>query len=259
MKLVKKIIIVIFSLLMAYKVLLFPNRPFKRKNIFTFWEPIKQIPGYISLCIKTWKKFLPEYQINILDYKKAKSFIGEPLFSNIICNNLSIMHNSDAIRVALLKKYGGIWIDADTILLNDKIIKNFRKFELSMIWEEEKKFHYIALIYTKKNSFIMSEWQNKIINKIAEFKHFLSNETNFLEFNKIYKNFTKYDFLGNSIIDPIINEGKHKNFFHINSNLTKVFPELFYIRNDSMTHKEKYILFYFQKRNPQIILNILNQ
>ena len=42
------------------------------KIIFTFWEPKENIPGYLKLCIKTWKKFLPEYKIIILDYKKTR-------------------------------------------------------------------------------------------------------------------------------------------------------------------------------------------
>ena len=37
------------------------------KQIFTFWEPKDRMPEYLQLCIETWKKFLPDYKINILD------------------------------------------------------------------------------------------------------------------------------------------------------------------------------------------------
>ena len=55
------------------------------------------------------------------------------------------MVQSDAIRVAMLNKYGGIWIDADTIILNDEIIKYFQKYEMAMVWEEKLFIHYIFL------------------------------------------------------------------------------------------------------------------
>ena len=101
------------------------------KNIFTFWEPREKIPGYILLCIKTWKKFLPEYQIQILDYEKVKKYLGKELFSQIICKNMTLPIQADAIRVAILKKFGGIWMDADTIILNEEL---FERFNLSILF-----------------------------------------------------------------------------------------------------------------------------
>ena len=112
---------------------------YHKNKIFTFWEPKNNIPGIIRLCINTWKKFLPSYKIIILDFKKAENYLGKSLFEEIICKNLSLMVQSDAIRVAILNKYGGIWLDADTIILNDKIIKQFQNYELGMIWEKKKK------------------------------------------------------------------------------------------------------------------------
>ena len=46
------------------------------KRIFTFWEPIDNMPEYISLCIETWKKFLPEYEIVLLDYNNLDKWLG---------------------------------------------------------------------------------------------------------------------------------------------------------------------------------------
>ena len=119
-----------------------------KKIIFTFWEPKEKMPGFLKLCIKTWKKNLPDYKIIILDYKQAKYYIGENLFSKLICNNMSRMVQSDAIRVAILNKFGGIWMDADTIILNDEIIKYFQNYNFAMIWEEKLLLHYISFIYS---------------------------------------------------------------------------------------------------------------
>ena len=49
-------------------------------RLFTFWEPKEKMPAYIRLCMQTWKKFLPECEVVLLDYsnleecKKHKTF-----------------------------------------------------------------------------------------------------------------------------------------------------------------------------------------
>ena len=58
------------------------------KYIFTFWEPKDKIPGFLKLCIKTWKRFLSNYKIIILDYKLSEYYLGKELFSEIICKNV---------------------------------------------------------------------------------------------------------------------------------------------------------------------------
>ena len=110
-----------------------------KKLIFTFWEPHEKIPGYLILCIKTWKKFLPDYEIKILDYKRVIDYLGETLFSKIVCKDLTLPIQVDAIRVALLKKFGGIWMDADTIVLNGEFLKELKEFELIMLGDAKTK------------------------------------------------------------------------------------------------------------------------
>lgn len=37
------------------------------KNIYTFWEPAANMPGYIRLCIETWKKAFPGREVLVLE------------------------------------------------------------------------------------------------------------------------------------------------------------------------------------------------
>ena len=70
----------------------------KNKKIFSFWEPIKKMPGYIHLCIKTWKKFLTEYEIHILDFKGVKHYLGNDIYSNIICVLSQLLTNQELLN-----------------------------------------------------------------------------------------------------------------------------------------------------------------
>lgn len=41
-----------------------------QNRIFTFWESNSTIPMYLKLCMETWEKYLPEYEIVFLNYSK---------------------------------------------------------------------------------------------------------------------------------------------------------------------------------------------
>ena len=79
------------------------------------------------------------------------------------------MVQSDAKRIAILNKYGGIWMDADTIITNNKFIKNFTKYELSMV-NSKSGFQFIAFIYASKKSVIINEWLKQIIHNVKKYK-----------------------------------------------------------------------------------------
>lgn len=48
-----------------------------KNKIFTFWEPSKHIPSYIKLCMQTWTKFLPDYEIVVLDYSNLDEYLSK--------------------------------------------------------------------------------------------------------------------------------------------------------------------------------------
>ena len=224
-----------------------------KKNIYTFWEPKEKMPGYLQLCIKTWKKFFPGYNITILDYETTKNLLGETLFFNIICKKMAKSKQADAIRVALLKKYGGIWMDADSIILNSEFIKKFHNYELGMIGFKEYQFQFIGFIYGKENCSILNEWLEEIITRVKIYKNSLKYRNNSNYWKKIYEKADSFDYLGNGIIDPLLKNISNKKFFRLESNTINPLPERNYFKGSSLNDKEKYRLFYFQKGNPNII------
>ena len=220
----------------------------KKKFIFTFWEPHEKMPGYLKLCIKTWKKFLPDYDIKVLDYKNVKDYLGENLFSNIICKTMPLKIQADAIRVALLKKFGGIWLDADTIITNGQFIKKLKYYELIMLGEEKNKIQNIGFIASSSNSSIINEWLKEIIKKVNQYK-----ENNF-DLKKKRKKM-KWNYLGNGIIDRLVNNSTGKTFFRLDRNKMNAFPEIKYFENSSLSNNQRYKKFYFRKGDPQFVIN----
>ncbi|EDO8846915.1 hypothetical protein GM848_08840 [Campylobacter coli] len=91
------------------------------KTIWTFWEPKDKMPGYVKLCIETWKVFFSDYRVVILDYSNLHNFLPKDFYDESLYENFSLPKQADAIRAAVLFLYGGIWLDADTIITSSKI------------------------------------------------------------------------------------------------------------------------------------------
>lgn len=132
--------------------------------VYTFWEPRESIPYYLRLCMETWKKFLPNATIVLLDYKN----IGELLDVRELGLNLfgdrrfSPMHISDALRVALLAKRGGVWLDIDTIILSSDAEKYFfpdEKHRTIFFGDTNGAGCYTAFINTPPAAFCMTLWR----------------------------------------------------------------------------------------------------
>jgi hypothetical protein len=87
--------------------------------MWVYWEKVNgsDIPPYIDLCMEIIKKNGSRFfRVTFLNEKNIFDFIPD-LRSDI--NDLPIALKTDYIRIKLLHIYGGIWIDADTILMSN--------------------------------------------------------------------------------------------------------------------------------------------
>lgn len=173
-------------------------------NIFTYWTGYKC--AYIELCLESMKKHLENCNLHILNETNIKNYIPE-LPKKI--NKLPVYQQSDIIRVYLLYKYGGVWMDADTILLKDPTklfdIKNndyvgFGNSYLSNKCGYPRPSN--GVMASRKKGVLISKIKQKIDNKILD----ISNEEQYPYFS-----------FGKKIIWECIEELQQKNnykYFH---------------------------------------------
>ena len=82
------------------------------KIIWIYWhQGWDNAPDIIKICKKSWIKKNPEWDVRALDFKSINHFVDINLEKNIL-KSLCIAHQSDLIRLGLLEKYGGVWVDA---------------------------------------------------------------------------------------------------------------------------------------------------
>ena len=130
------------------------------KNIWIYWhDGWDKAPYTISICAKSWFKNNPEWNVKLLDSKYVKNFIDIEVKDNIF-KELCIAHKSDLIRLLLLKKYGGVWVDASLFCITplDIWLEKFLSSGIFM-FESSTKSTIIAnwFIAAKKNNIFIKK------------------------------------------------------------------------------------------------------
>jgi hypothetical protein len=87
----------------------------KRKDeeiVYTFWEG--QMPAYIKFCLETW-----QFPFTVLNYDNLNEHTDIDIES---VQQYSLPQISDIVRAHVLRDNGGWWLDADTIMVTDKLM-----------------------------------------------------------------------------------------------------------------------------------------
>ena len=180
--------------------------------LWVYWENKdgKPTPPIIELCLEIMKlrlsknfNFIKLDQNNIIDY------IPEIIKRKSILDKLIIAHRVDYYRVLLLNKYGGLYLDADIIVLND----------LNDIIDKLKDYDYIGFGctgyqctngYGTPSNWAMASKPNGIL--ISRLKNHLENILDNISQDKIdYHTFGKLAIW--HILQNLINKENYK-YYH---------------------------------------------
>lgn len=163
--------------------------------IWIYWENINRnkYPTFIKLCIDSMKKHLGiKYNLIFLNEKTVKNYLSN-LRDDF--DNLKIAQKVDYYRIALLHKYGGIWIDADIIVMRD-FDPIFQKLDEGYDYVGfgctgyECDYGYFRpsnwVMGAKKNSILMAKCLEKLNKKLdSRNKNQLQNDSTYHDYGKI--------------------------------------------------------------------------
>lgn len=88
------------------------------KCIHYIWLGGKKKPRIIKKCIKSWKKFFPDW--NIIEWNESNLDLDLCEFTRQAYDNQKYAFAADVFRFDILNKYGGLYFDTDV-----KVIKSF--------------------------------------------------------------------------------------------------------------------------------------
>lgn len=142
------------------------------KIIWSYWDD-DNIPEFINICYKNWVKFAPNYQVNLLTKSNAEKYLD---INYDGWKELPAYRQSDIIRLLLLKKYGGVWIDASTFLLDNPdnfIHKNNLTLFTTPRTNKDDPVYENWFISAPKNNIIISKWTDEVIDGLKKQKKYI--------------------------------------------------------------------------------------
>ena len=133
----------------------------KEKNIredspiWVMWyQGIKNAPQIVQSCIRSIIRNRAKHHVYILDKYNLENYIKLPSFIIEKFNNrrFSVTHFSDIVRLALLCKYGGYWIDSTYFISSPIININTTFYSLKLNYD-----------YIHKNPYFICKWAGNFL------------------------------------------------------------------------------------------------
>ena len=155
------------------------QNPINCKKIWIlWWQWIDNAPDLVKICVSSIKKHSCWYEIILLDKYNYKNYVNLPNFilKKVEKKQITITHLSDIIRMALLKDYWWIWVDA-TIYINNDIFDKFNDVNFNSI--------YLSSNPIEKWCSFLLRWRSD--NRIFHFCYDF-----FVEYNKYYSKQINY-------------------------------------------------------------------
>lgn len=150
--------------------------------VWRYWEQgWDNAPFVVNHCTQSIRHYAKEFEVKDLDADSVKDYIDLPRFLDEK-NDYPIQLRSDLIRLLLLKKYGGVWIDA-TVFLNNSLLSFLNQINSNFFMffrDKTKNAPSSWFLCSKKNSYICDRM-------LENFQCVLESDE-FYNTNKIYFN-----------------------------------------------------------------------
>jgi phosphorylcholine metabolism protein LicD len=217
----------------------------KKPYLWQYWDNIdgKSTPSYISLCLKTVDVHCSNsFEVVRLNKDNIYKYIPEIKKYKDKMEKLIIAHKVDIYRILLLHKYGGLYIDADTICLRDPIeiidkLDNSDFVGFGCTGDICKLGYGMPsnwILASRPNSILISRVLKNILNKLENKKNFDYHDLGKLviweELQDLLKNH-KYNYFH---YPNKIDGSRDRNGYWIDSNLVFSNKKIEYEEEDNM-------------------------
>lgn len=113
----------------------------EEKNIWVFWDKgLENAPPVVRLCIESMKKHSNGATVHLLTRENLKEYLEIPGFimEKYEKGYMTLAFLTDYMRISLLEKYGGLWLDATVLVSHDIPGDIFKKKLFSLHTPYEK-------------------------------------------------------------------------------------------------------------------------
>ncbi|MFW5612778.1 MAG: capsular polysaccharide synthesis protein [Prevotella pectinovora] len=129
-----------------------PNSGKRRESavsriIWSAWlQGLDNAPEMVNVCLESHQKHLPGYEFRVLDMENYRQWVELPEWveEKYARGMIPAALFSDVLRVAVLKRYGGVWMDASVLCTG------FDNQQLQKQWAEVENSRFAVFRYYRK-------------------------------------------------------------------------------------------------------------
>lgn len=104
-----------------------------------WWQGIDNAPDLVKVCYKSVIDNLKDWDIILITENNYKDYVSFPDFilEKLSNGQITLTHFSDLLRLELLIKYGGLWLDATVLCTGSNIPKSILESDL-FVYQAQK-------------------------------------------------------------------------------------------------------------------------
>ena len=152
------------------------------------------MPAYLSLCMDTWYKFIPNLKLQIINHDNWGEYVGR-IYDLDKLKTFSLAMQSDAVTAAVLSELGGVFFDIDTVVTSSDILSLLELAPKSLVHfgqPNHRAGHLAVMKCDTPNNPIINAWKDTCKARIL---------------NKPEK--IDWSYLGNGILTPLERDNKY--------------------------------------------------
>lgn len=124
-----------------------PRESAVSRIIWSAWlQGLDNAPEMVNVCLESHQKHLPGYEFRVLDMDNYRQWVELPEWveEKYARGMIPAALFSDVLRVAVLKRYGGVWMDASVLCTG------FDNQQLQKQWTEVENSRFAVFRYYRK-------------------------------------------------------------------------------------------------------------
>jgi hypothetical protein len=145
-----------------------------RIPVWSFWDS-DELPFLVQKCVSSWERHLDskKYKIVLLSESTVHQYLSSDIFDGLPnSEQLQKANLSDFVRLSLLQKYGGIWLDATVYLKSDlSFLDEYNGFYAPRLPYIDTQVVQVWFISAAKNNEIINKWLASYKAKLIENKN----------------------------------------------------------------------------------------
>jgi len=134
--------------------------------IWSYWHNHSSLPKTVRLATKSWATYAPDFEVRLLSQETWSTYVDSAELDTKLAK-LDSKKFADWLRVTVLARYGGVWMDATMLLFEplERLIDEGPGIEMSGVrYADNFEPYFIAVA---EGSEIMQHWQVELVKVLA--------------------------------------------------------------------------------------------